>query len=237
MVVAAQNSQPAFEVASIKPNNSGDRSAAVIPQPGGGLTATNVTLIQLLRFGFQIQEYQVAGQPAWASSLRFDVVAKADSAGAPHPADAWQPMLQNLLADRFKLRFHREQREVGVYELVVVRGGHKLKQASLDNCSPPPAGMCGMFRASASQIIGDQVTMEAFATRLSRSLGRPVVDKTKLSGVFNLLLQWTPDAPPEDATGPSIFTAMQEQLGLRLESAKGPVEVLVIDGVERPSEN
>jgi len=243
--VAQQTVPRAFEVASIKLNNSGDGSSAVIPRPGGGLTATNVNLIQLLRFGFQIQEYQIAGQPNWATARRFDIEARAGGNTAELPADAWQPMLQQLLADRFKLTFHREQREVPVFELVVARNGHKLQKATLDDCSAPPAGSCGTFRASSQQIIGDRVSMDAFATRLSRSLGRTVTNKTNVEGVFNLTLQWTPDAqlnpqpetPTQNGAGPSIFTAMQEQLGLRLESAKGRAEVLVIDRVEQPSEN
>jgi uncharacterized protein (TIGR03435 family) len=129
--------------------------------------------------------------------------------------------------------------------LVVSTARHKLQRATPDNCNAPPAGLCGTFRASSNQIIGDQVSMEAFATRLSRSLGRTVIDKTKLDGIYNLLLQWTPDAqlslqsdaPPHDGAGPSIFTAMQQHLGLRLQSARGQVEVLVIDHVQRPSEN
>ena len=241
----AQNARLTFDVASIKPNSSGDGNSAVIPRPGGGLTATNVNLIQRLRFGFQSQEYQIAGQPNWATTRRYDIEARAGGNAAELPTDAWQPMLQNLLADRFKLAFHREQREVPIFELVVARNGHKLQKASLDDCVAPPAGPCGTFRASSQQIIGDRVSMDAFATRLSRSLGRTVTNETGIDGAFNLTLQWTPDAqltpqpdaPTQNGAGPSIFTAMQEQLGLRLESAKGRTEVLVIDRVELPSDN
>ena len=243
---AAAPQKPAlsFDVASIKPNNSGDRSSVVLPRPGGGFTATNVTMMQLMRFGFSIQEFQVSGQPNWFNTERFDMEAKADVPGEPQAA-VWQPMLQALLADRFKLAFHKEQRAMPAYDLVVSKNGHKLQRVEPGECLPPPAGMCGTFRASSSQIIGDRVSMEAFATRLTRSMGRTVVDKTQLEGVFNLLLQWTADpqiglqvgAPPPDGGGPSIFTALQEQLGLRLEATKNPVEVYVIDRVERPSDN
>jgi len=234
-----------FDVASIKPNNSGGRNSVVLPRPGGGFTATNVTMMQLMRFGFSIQEFQVSGQlPNWFNIERFDIEARADVQGEPR-AEVWQPMLQALLADRFKLAFHKEVRAMPAYDLIVSKNGHKLQRVEPGECLPPPAGMCGTFRASTSQIIGDRVSMEAFATRLTRSMGRTVVDKTKVEGVFNLLLQWTPDpqpgvqvdAPPPDGGGPTIFTALQEQLGLRLEATKNPVEVYVIDRVERPSEN
>ena len=130
---SAQIPPMAFEVASIKPNNYGDRNSAVMPQPGGGLSATNVTLVQLMRFGFQIQGFQISGLPGWANSLRFDIAAKA-AADAQYPPGAWQSMLQTLLADRFKLSFHREQRPMAIFELAISRNGHKLQQASPDNC-------------------------------------------------------------------------------------------------------
>jgi len=200
--------------------------------------------MQLMRFAFQIQEFQVSGQPSWFNTERFDIAARAPRGVAADKADAWQEMLGTLLVDRFKLTYHVEPREQSVYELIVSRNGHKLKPAPRTDCVPPVPGQCG-FRASVGQLIGDQVTMEAFATRLSRSLGQTVVNKTSLEGAFDFLLQWTPDlmaALPADPVaprggGPSIFTALQEQLGLRLEPAKGPVEVFVIDHVERPSEN
>ena len=242
----AQQPALSFDVASIKPNKSGSGDASINGRPGGSFSAVNVTMMQLMRNAFGIQEYQVSGQPPWFNSERFDIEAK------PSPEIAkqgdrliWQPMLQALLADRFKLTYHKEKKDMPAYELVVSKSGHKLQKAEPGDCNPPLAGNCG-FRASSNQIIGDRVSMEMFATRLSRSLGRTVVDKTTLSGVFNLTLKWTPDPtqfglPPDasapDGTGPTIFTAMQEQLGLRLEGIRVPVDAFVIDRVERPSEN
>src|SRR5262245_21301933 len=125
-----QKPGPTFEVVSIKRNNSGSNNAAVIPRPGNGLTATNVTLMQLVRNAFQIQEYQVSGQPAWFNSERFDIEAKASvDAGAEPRVEILMPMLQALLADRFKMAFHRENKEMAIYELTVARGGDKLKEA------------------------------------------------------------------------------------------------------------
>jgi uncharacterized protein (TIGR03435 family) len=157
-----QKSPLTFEVASIRQNNSGDRNTAVIPRPGR-LTATNVTVMQLMRNAFQIQEFQVSRQPAWFNSEKYDLEATAGADGrAEIPGEWWREMLQTLLADRFKLAFHREERTMTVYELSVVKSGHKMTAVSLEDCAPPPRGLCGAFRASSSQIIGDQVSMDAF---------------------------------------------------------------------------
>ena len=154
--VVAQQRPQTFDVISIKRNNSGDTSAAVIPRPGNGLSATNVTLMQLVRNAFQIQEYQVLGQPGWFDSERFNIEAKAPpDAGAEPRIEILMPMLQALLADRFKLAFHRENKDMPIYELAVARNGHKMKEVQVENCVPPPAGSCGTFRANPTQIIGD----------------------------------------------------------------------------------
>jgi uncharacterized protein (TIGR03435 family) len=244
VVLATPQERPAaFEVESIRVNKTGDPSSNLVPRRGG-FSAVNVTLMQLARFAFQIQEFQIAGQPAWFNAERYDIEARSRPEIESERAEVWQPMVQNLLARRFGLAYHIEQREQSVYELLVVRNGHKLKPAQNTDCVFPTPSRCG-FRARSGEIIGDQVSMEAFATRLSRSIGRTVVNKTNLDGVFDLVVQWTPesdlglrnDLAALPAGGPSIFTALQEQLGLRLEAAKGPIEVFVIDRVERPSEN
>jgi uncharacterized protein (TIGR03435 family) len=204
---------------------------------GDRFTSTNVTLIQLLRIAYGVQEFQIAEQPGWAGTERFDVEAKmtqpeTDSA-------AWQPMLQTLLADRFKLAVHRENRQATTYDLVVAKNGPKLTAADTSKCDPAnPA--CSGFRASAVQIIGTSVTMEQLAVRLARSIGRIVTDKTGLKGAYDLKVEW----PEEDrftsagaSASAGIFGALQEQLGLRLESVKSPVETLIIDHAERPGEN
>jgi bla regulator protein blaR1 len=147
-------------------------------------------------------------------------------------------MFQSLLADRFKLVLHRELKEVSAFALVVAKSGSKLKLADPNKCSQATA--CG-FRASRSEIIGTKVTMDDLARRLSRSLGRMVIDKTDLKGNFDLTQQWTPEQNvplgPGATASPEIFAAIQDQLGLRLESTRAPVETLVIDHAERPSEN
>jgi uncharacterized protein (TIGR03435 family) len=166
-------------------------------------------------------------------------------------------MLRSLLEDRFQLKLHREIRESSVYALEVGRGGLKMKpsadQTSADVSGPSPPGAGpnhGAIRIGAGSLIGNAVTMPLFTRMLSQRLDRTVVDKTNLAGRFDLQLQWTPDVgetpfspggdvlpPAVDSSGVSIFTAVQEQLGLKLESQKGPVEMFVIDSVEKPSGN
>lgn len=152
------------------------------------------------------------------------------------PGD-WQPMLQALLADRFRLTLHREPRQAPMYSLAVAKNGHKLTRGDPAKCSN--TGGCG-FNATPTQIVGTSVSMAQFAARLSRSIGITVVDNTGLTGQFDLKLEWE----TEDRFGgrgasasPTIIPAIQDQLGLRLESTRGPVETLVIDRVEQPTED
>jgi bla regulator protein BlaR1 len=217
-----------FEVASVKPHK---------PQPGplsvstsvenGRLNYTNVTLKNCIRQAYRLRPYQVSGGPAWVADDRYDIVAKSES-----PADRAQVMrmLQTLLADRFKLKFHIETKEMPVYSLVVAKNGLRIKEANDDG--------------NGTQIDGDprhplvarNISMAGFAGTLSRlqELDRPVIDATGLKGVFNFTLDYSSDAAaPSDNAGPSIFTALTEQLGLKLEAGKGPVDILVIDHVER----
>jgi uncharacterized protein (TIGR03435 family) len=228
--VTAQSPPPAFEVASIKQNASGSLNANAARVAGDRYRAENVSLISLLRVAYAVQEFQIAGHPAWANVDRFDIDAKME-AGA-NPRD-WPVMLQRLLADRFKLTLHREQREGPIYTLVVGSSGPRLTAAEPSKRSNPG----GDFSASPTQIIGTGVTMAEFAMRLSRSMGIPVVDRTGLTGAFDLKLTW----PVDDqfvgrgaSASPTIFTAIQEQLGLRLQSGRGPVEMLIVDRAERP---
>jgi uncharacterized protein (TIGR03435 family) len=152
-------------------------------------------------------------------------------------------MLQSLLEERFKLRLHRESREEPVYELVVAGGGPRMKQAA-DSLKQPQRGL----RMGRGQLTGTAAPISILINQISQQLGRSVIDKTGLTGQYDFELKWTPEfnqsqaspadpGPQPDLGGPSIFTAIQEQLGLKLESTKGPVEVIVIDSAEKPSEN
>lgn len=233
VAVSAQNALPAFEAASIKRNTStsGNSSSRNL---GTRYTATNVTVVQLLRNAYGIQEFQIAGGPSWAGIDRFDI--DATMAPGSKPGD-WQPMLQTLLAERFRLTFHREQRQTSIYSLVVAKNGHKLTPGDPAKC--PNTGGCG-FNASPTQIVGESVSMGQLAARLSRSIGVHVVDNTGLKGLFDLKVEWTVEdqfVGRGASASPTIFPAIQEQLGLRLESTRGAVETVVIDRVEKPTEN
>jgi uncharacterized protein (TIGR03435 family) len=244
--------RPEFEVASIRPAQPGTPASLGVGNGGGG--GANVTLKTLIAFAYQLQEYRILGGPGWVSSDRFNVEAKA--ADRATPPEQLKLMLQSLFADRFKLAVHREIKESNVYNLVVAKGGPKIKlsadQTPTDINGPAPAGAGpnhGAIRLGAGSMIGNAVPLSRFANLLSQRLDRVVIDKTNLTGRFDIRLQWTSDLgenplsptglplPAELGDAPSIFVAIQEQLGLKLEAAKGPVEFLVIDHVEKPSEN
>jgi bla regulator protein blaR1 len=246
----AAKGRPEFEVASIRPSRPGTPSSF-------GLTGgANVTLKTLIAFAYRLQQYQILNGPGWIGSDRFDIQAKA--ADPKTPPDQMRLMLQSLLADRLKLAVHHEIKLSNIYALVVAKGGPKIKlsadQTSPDVDGPAPEGAGpnhGAIRIGAGSMIGNAVPLSRFATLLSQRLDRTVIDKTNLTGRFDIRLQWTPDVGenplspsgdflppvPADASAPSVFTAIQEQLGLKLEAAKGPVDFLVIDHAEKPSEN
>jgi uncharacterized protein (TIGR03435 family) len=259
--------RPEFEVASVKPNTGGSMAVGIMMQPGGRFSATNVPLKFLIGFAYDVKDFQISGGPAWINSDRYDISAKAEDRVPPGQI---RQMTQALLADRFKLTLHRESKELAVYELVAAKGGLKIAPSKEGSCatpnpnSPPPPmrpgdpppRFCGGIRMGRGLIEAYGITMERLLTALSNALGRTVIDKTGLTGSYDVHLEYTPDpgmgaaafgpggpgggpnpAPDTDAAAPSIFTALQEQLGLKVDSAKGPVEVLVIDSVEKPSEN
>jgi uncharacterized protein (TIGR03435 family) len=253
--------RPQFEVASIKPNKSGDMRMMFRSASGGRFTASNVSLQSLITIAYHIKDFQLSGAPPWLSE-RYDIEAKAE--GNPG-GDAMLPMLQGLVEDRLQFKFHRESKELPVYALVVAKAG-KLHPAE-GECGPPPSGPppppepgklpsapCGGFFMFPGHLSGQKVPIEQLLDTLSRFTGRTVLDKTNLTGKYDIEVQYTPEQgqfqappggappgmppmPPIDPNGPSLFTALQEQLGLKLESQKGPVEIIVIDHIERPSEN
>jgi uncharacterized protein (TIGR03435 family) len=257
---------PRFEVASIKPNSNGGNVAYIQPLPGSRLVMTNFAVLQLILSAYGVQGYQISGDPPWISTDHYDIQAKSEGNASVQQMEG--PMLQQLLEERFKLKLHREIRQLPVYELTVAKSRAKLERSKEGSCipysvdSPPPPpiapgaprpNFCGYPRLGVEGLTqtldGAGVSMTVLANRLSPSyatqLGRTVFDPTGLTGTFDVHLKWTVDASAgatgpvitDNPTGPSIFTALQEQLGLKLESAKGPVEVLVIDHVEKPSAN
>ncbi|HEX3374198.1 MAG TPA: TIGR03435 family protein [Edaphobacter sp.] len=261
--VTSEVKVPAFDVVSVKPNKSESGMIRIMGKPDG-YAASNVSLKMLIQNAYGIREDLISGAPSWADSARFDIDAKV--AGSDVEAlkkltpEQRRLILQPLLADRFKLKIHTETKQLPVYELVLAKGGSKLKEATPGDTyangfkGPDGIGRGGMMRVGRGQLTAQAVPTTGLANMLSQQLHRTVLDKTGLTGKYDLELNWTPDQGSDpmfkgpdggqhssdaapDSSGPSIFTAVQEQLGLKLQSAKGPVETLVIDHVEMPSEN
>jgi uncharacterized protein (TIGR03435 family) len=254
---------PAFDVVSIKPNKSGGGMIRVMNRPDG-YSASNISLKILIQAAYGIREDLISGAPGWVDSARYDIDAKVDGADVEAlkklTPEQRRLILQPLLADRFKLKVHTETKQLPVYELVVAKGGSKLKEAIVGDIyangikGPDGVGRGGMVRMGRGQLTAQGVPMSSVVNMLSQQLHRTVIDKTGLTGKYDLELNWTPDEgegmgppppgggqphgdAPTEGSGPSIFTATQEQLGLRLQSGKGPVDTLVIDHVETPTEN
>jgi uncharacterized protein (TIGR03435 family) len=251
---------PQFEVASIKLGSLALPGGWIRFEPGGRLRVTNMTLKELVQQAYGVDPFQVSGGSAWVDSARYDVNATSDKPSKPPEI---RVMLQSLLADRFQLMIHRETREAPVYALVLAKKdgklGPKLTESKEGGCTvydlanPPRItadGICGTtkFNPSHGWLTITRQPFDSLTKTLRDVLGRAVIDKTGLTGNFDIHLEWAPDEnqllqlppgipnpPPSD--GPSIFVAVQEQLGLKLESQKGPVEVFVIDRAEKPSEN
>jgi bla regulator protein blaR1 len=253
---AASNlpSEVAFDVATIRPSKPGTGGSTYSFTPGHGIKVSNGTLKGLIEMAYDLRDFQIQGGPGWADSESFDIVAKcviAPSDSAPGAAaksiEDTRLRLQALLRDRFQLEVRRESKDLPEYMLAVGKSGPKFKPSGADHAAGSTAGI----NAACGRMVGTNTTMANLAYKLSRSLDRPVVDQTALTGSYDFVLSWTPDTGPCAASnsapdsaaasnagdGPSLFTALQEQLGLKLDSVKGPVDTLVIDHVERPSPN
>ena len=229
--------EPAFDVASIKPNRSGESGSGSTTRKGGYL-GTNVSLHQLVTEAYGLRPFQVTGGPGWIKLDRFDINARAPEGATGRLA----PMLRTLLADRFKLRVHTETKEQQVYALVLARPDRRLGPkltASTQECGAGAACGMNMNTSGTTGILkGVAQPLSRLATALSGyGVDGLVFDRTGLTGNFDIELQWTPEnlRAISAGEGPSLFTALQEQLGLKLESARGPVEYLVIDSAELPT--
>ena len=256
---------PAFDVASIKPNVSGDLRVSIQSSPGGRFTAINAPLRALIRHAYQLQDFELSGGPKWIDAERVDIVAKAEGEPAP---ERMRLMLRNLLADRFTLQLHTETRDLPLYALVLARSDGKIGpdlRRSERECSqsaplqdtlgitprpgpPDPDATCGFFGpgpGGGAKFRG--VTIAVLARFLAPPVRRPVFDRTGLTGYFDADLETTAEfGPPPPPPGvadridrgslPSIFTVLQERLGLKLDAQRGPVNVWVIDRLEHPME-
>jgi uncharacterized protein (TIGR03435 family) len=254
--IPAQPPPTRFDVATIKLNAGTSMGARTQPLPGGRLRVENQPLRALIKTAYKVQDFQLSGGPGWIASGRYDIEAKSE--GNPPLLEVVGPMLQALLEDRFKLKIHREIRELPVYALSVSKSGLKISPSEQGSCVPydpnhAPQGpgpgqkrqsICGNVSIGKSMMNATSIRMEDLTKSVSYILGRTVIDKTEVKYTFDVHLEFVPDeavfvGPPGAAgsSGPSIFTALREQLGLNLKSAKGPVEVLVIDNAEKPSAN
>ncbi len=245
--VMAADAKPAFEVATIKPSNPEAQGQGINVNRSGDFTTRNTPLSELIKFCYGVHGKQVTGGPSWLESERFDILAKPDTPGMPN-VNQLKSMVQKLLAERFGLEFHREKRELSAYVITVDKAGVKMTKAQGNR--PPLPGFGGRGPGA----IGVQnATMAEFADFLqSRVLERPVVDQSGLTDRYDFTLEWKPDTaqlaaaagpnppsqlPPNIEDRPDLMTAIRVQLGLKIESSKAPVEVLVIDKVQKPSEN
>jgi uncharacterized protein (TIGR03435 family) len=263
----AQRPPLAFDTASVKPNKSGAEQRYIRLDPGGGVTVVNMQLRELITWAYQVQSFQLDGGPDWIATDRFDMVAK-PAREVPSKVTGEDPprmMMRTLLAERFKLAMHKETKDLPIFEMVLAKPdgklGPQLRPAAVDCAAqaaaragaPPPApsgppgpGSCFMNMNPVS-VRGGGVTLATLANILERAVGRLVIDRTGLTGNWDLEVKYTPERSqlppgveppvPIDWNGPSLFTAIEEQLGLKLRPARGPVEVLVIDLVQQPTPN
>lgn len=243
-VPMAANADPAFEVATIKPSVP-DSPGIGIRMNGRNFSTLNTTLSDLITFAWEIHPNQLSGGPAWISSQKFDLAAIPDKPGMPNDKQV-KLMMRKLLADRFKLTLHHDKKDLSVFLITVAKTGPKIAKNETNPNGLPGLGMQGLGRVAVRN-----ATIADFAQLMQgRILDRPVVDQTGLPGRYDFSLQWTPDdsqyggrggqAPPPANGGnapPDLFAAMQEQLGLKMEATRAPVDVIVIDHVEKPSDN
>ena len=260
-----------FEVATLKQNKSGERGGGIRRLPGGRVTVTNMPARQLISFAYQLGQFQLVGGPSWLADDRFDITAKMEGnpewegpgSGKPDPI---QLAMRKLLAERFKLNLHNESRDLDAYALVMVKPGvngpalkpsptdckalaEQARQGKLPPTPPQPVNgiMPCSIMGRIGQISFDGFPMSQAANMMVGQAGRPVIDRTGLTGNWQFLMTFAQErpagAPPgeqlptADPNAPSFFTALQEQLGLKLESTKAPFDVTVIDSVEHPTDD
>ena len=260
----SERPKPSFEVASVKPSSIAVSNGQIRQAPGGRVIANNASLKFLIRIAYRVRDFQIIGGPGWITADRWEVEAKsgegivASPAGQdPNSISEIDLKLQSLLEDRFQLKLHHETRDLPLYVLTVAKDGPKMRAVAPPPQAPPPPAppvgtdggpLPGFFRIQPGMVVGNALSVPQIVYVISQLVGRTVTDKTDLNGNFDVRLQFDPQsaeaagpavapAGASDPTVPSIFTAIQEQLGLKIESTRGPVNVLVIDSVQKPTEN
>jgi uncharacterized protein (TIGR03435 family) len=228
---------PTFEVATIKPSDPLNTHQGI--NLSGNLITATVTIKTLIERAYGFRDFQISGGPKWLDSDKYDITARSDETADPgklSPAEQealfnrQMQRIQSLLADRFQLKLHRTQKQMPIYALVVAKGGPKLQP-------PKPNEPHRLYSQAPGQLACYGTSMSDLADEFQDiGISRVVLDKTRLTGTYDFTLHWSPDDNP-NPTGPSIFTALQEQLGLKLEPTHGPVETLIIDSIEKPSPN
>ena len=238
----AADADPSFEVATIKPSDPNERGKG-FGGPPGRFRTINTTLDDLIMFAYGVHTKQIAGGPDWLGTQKFDIEAKPDTPGQASDKQN-RLMMRKLLVARFALKFHEEKRDLPAFVLTVAKGGPKMEKSEDD----PNAPTTFAFR-QLGNLVFRNITMPDFASWMQTVLDRPVVDHTELTGRYQGVLKWNPDEtqfaifgpPPQPSTAadapPDLYHAIQEQIGLKMEAAKTPVEVMVLDHVEKPSEN
>jgi uncharacterized protein (TIGR03435 family) len=233
----AQDADPDWEVATVKPSDPNDPGGQHIRLRGRHVMLLDTTVEQFLLLGYGVQKSQLAGVPDWAKTVKWDVDGVPDTEGDASWSQL-QGMIRKILEERFGLKLHREQRELPVYALIVAKGGPKMILNTTD-----PNGLLDQQNSAFSGLDTEKLkntAMSDLTQILQFRVDRPVVDQTGLKGRYDFILKWTTDeskAPTDGTAPPGLFTAIQEQIGLKLEPVKAPAEVLVIDAVEKPSAN
>jgi uncharacterized protein (TIGR03435 family) len=231
----ARSADPSFEVAVIKPADPNDRNQG-FRLNGHRISVESNTMTSLICFAYSIQKTQIVNAPAWFDELPWNIDGVPDAEGAPNWKQ-YKHMLQKLLSARFGLQMHPDKRELSVYALTVAKGGPKLETSKSDPDALSDSSGHGVGAQQFMKFTND--SMADFAQTLELMSDRPVIDQTSLPGRYDFTLLWTPDtlrATPAD-TAPGLFTAVQEQLGLKLEATRAPTDVFVIDAATRPTQN
>jgi uncharacterized protein (TIGR03435 family) len=231
----ARNADPDFEVATIKPADPDDRNSG-FSLKGHRISIENTTMTSLICFAYSIHKSQIVNAPRWFDEQPWNIDGVPDTEGSPN-WNQYRRMLQKLLATRFGLQMHPDKRELSVYTLTVVKGGPKLEKSKDDPDALSDSSGHGIGAQQYMKFTNDSMT--DFAKTMQLMVDRPVLDQTNVSGRYDFSLLWTPDAmraTPTD-TAPGLFTAVQEQLGLKLEATHAPTDVFVIDVATRPTQN